>query len=48
MRGDEETIRNHTGEPAVEASGQHENTLPFVEKVLVHMQLYGERERGGE
>ena len=28
-------------------SGRHENTLPFVGRVLGHMKLYGERERGG-
>ena len=35
------------GDPAVKASGRHQKPLPFVGRVLGHVQLYGERERGG-
>ena len=45
--GDDEAGCDHTGEPEVEALGQHKNTLPLVGRVLGNMQLYGEWERGG-
>ena len=45
--GDEEAGRDHPGDPEVEASGLHKNILPFVGRVLGHVQLYREQERGG-
>ena len=48
--GREETRRPDVtvlGNPAVEASGRHKNNLVFVGRMLVHVQLYGDQERGG-
>ena len=47
--------REETGGPVVtvrvsrklKTSGQHKNTLPFVGRVLGHIQLYGEQDIGG-